>query len=422
MRKMTFIKRKLLDNLRIHLSKNEITVIIGARQTGKTTLMKILERELKEKGEMTLYINLDVEDDVGYLKSQRTLLRKLDLEFGNRKGYVFIDEIQRKENAGVFLKGVYDLELPHKFIVSGSGSFELRENIQESLAGRKRVFELDTVSFEEFVDFKTDYKYEGKLHEFFKVEPAATLLFIEEYLQFGGYPRVATEKSQLEKLENIREIYRSYVEKDITYLLRVAKVHQFSFLVKMLAILEGRLLNLSKLSKDVGVSEKTIREYLWYLEKTYILDTVTPFHTNKVKELAKMPICYFRDIGMRNYAAGEFGRLSDMSFPFQNFVYIQLLELSRELDFTIHFWRSKDGAEVDFVLKRGETLVPIEVKWQDMKDVEIPRSLRSFMKRYEPETALVVNRSFHHATKIYKTSVHILPFYRLQTFIRETFA
>ena len=94
----------------------------------------------------------------------------MKLEFGNDRGYVFIDEIQRKEDAGLFLKGIYDYELPHKFIVSGSGSLELKEKIHESLAGRKLMFEIWPVSFFEFLNFKTDYKYEDKLAEYFAVE------------------------------------------------------------------------------------------------------------------------------------------------------------------------------------------------------------------------------------------------------------
>ncbi len=154
-----YIKRKILEELRKHLKKKEISFIIGPRQAGKTTVMKMLENELKRKGERTIFFNLDIEQDKEFFSSQRILLKKIELEIGKKKGFVFIDEIQRKEDAGIFLKGLYDMQLPYKFIVSGSGSTELKEKLHESLTGRKRMFELSTLSFDEFVNFKTNYKY-----------------------------------------------------------------------------------------------------------------------------------------------------------------------------------------------------------------------------------------------------------------------
>ena len=190
---MIIIKRKLLKDLISHLVAKEISLIIGPRQAGKTTLMNFLREHLSRQGEDTLFLNLDTEMDSQYFLSQQHLIDKIKLEFGDKTGYVFIDEIQRKENAGLFMKGIYDLNLPYKFIVSGSGSLELKEKIQESLVGRKRVFELNTISFEEFVDFKTGYRYENRLDEFFNVEQEKTLGFQAEYLNFGGYPKIVLE-------------------------------------------------------------------------------------------------------------------------------------------------------------------------------------------------------------------------------------
>ena len=132
------IERKLFTDLVSHLSKKEISLIIGPRQAGKTTLMDLLRERLDNQGERTLYLNLDIEWDRPHFDSQSALLRKIELELSKQRGYVFIDEIQRKENAGLFLKGLFDLKLPYKFIVSGSGSLELKEKIHESLVGRQR--------------------------------------------------------------------------------------------------------------------------------------------------------------------------------------------------------------------------------------------------------------------------------------------
>ncbi|HQE49950.1 MAG TPA: ATP-binding protein [Fervidobacterium sp.] len=418
---MGFVKRVVLDEIRLHLEKPEITVITGPRQCGKTTIMKILENELNARGKKTLFMNLDVEEDMAHFSSQNGLLRKIELEIGS-EGYVFIDEIQRKENAGRFLKGIYDMNRPYKFIVSGSGSIELKVDLQESLAGRKRIFEVSTISFEEFVNYKTDYRYEGKLEHFFEIEKAKTHSLLEEYLNFGGYPRVILEQESKEKREIIREIYQSYIERDITYLLHIARPEQFSLLVKVLSLLDGKILNLSNLSSEVGISIKTVKQYLWYLEKTCIIDKVSPFSTNPAKELTKAPICYFKDIGLRNYAAGEFGNISDYGFAFQNFIYLQLSELAKRYDFSIHFWRTKDRAEVDFILQKGRQIIPIEVKYKNINTFEITKSMRNFIERYNPEAAAVINISSFHEESIANTKTSLLPFYKLRTFVEEKFS
>src|SRR3989338_8852975 len=127
------IKRALLRDLKEHFNKKEITFIVGPRQAGKTTLMFLLKKYLDRLEEKTVYLTLDIERDRQFFASQESLINKIKLVIGD-KGYVFIDEIQRKENAGIFLKGIYDMNLPYKFIVSGSGSVELKEKIHESLA------------------------------------------------------------------------------------------------------------------------------------------------------------------------------------------------------------------------------------------------------------------------------------------------
>ena len=257
------IKRKLFKSLKDHLTHKEISLIIGPRQAGKTTLMLLLKKQLEEKGYPTLFLNLDIEADKRFFASQETLVRKIELELGKNNGFVFIDEIQRKEDAGIFLKGIYDMNLPYKYIISGSGSVELKKKIHESLAGRKRIFELNTLSFEEFVHFRTQYRYENKLLDFLRLDPDKAKLLLEDYLLFGGYPRVVLAKNINEKQQEISEIYQSYLEKDIAYLLQVKKTDALTNLVRIAAAQPGSLINFSKLSSILGMSAPTVKEYLW---------------------------------------------------------------------------------------------------------------------------------------------------------------
>jgi len=284
------IKRAILPDILAHLTKKEMSLIGGPRQSGKTTLMLLLKEHLEKAGEKCIYLNLDIEADKVHFQSQSALVNKIALDVGSKKAFIFLDEIQRKENAGLFLKGLYDMNLPHKFIISGSGSIELKEKIHESLAGRKRLFELSTLSFEEFVNYKTNYNYENKLQDFFQIENDKTKAYLHEYLNFGGYPRVVLEETLTEKTNTIVELYRSYIDRDIAYLLNVQKTDSFSMLVKILASQVGELVNISELSATLNLSMAAVKNYLWYLDKTYITRSVTPFFTNVRKEITDIDV------------------------------------------------------------------------------------------------------------------------------------
>lgn len=407
------IKRKLYNKLVEHLKEKEITFIVGPRQAGKTTLMLWLKEFLEKKKEKTLFLNLDIESHKEFFSSQEKLLKKIELEIGKNKGYVFIDEIQRKGNAGLFLKGIFDMNLPYKFIVSGSGSVELKEKIHESLAGRKRIFELSTVSFEEFVNFKTNYKYENKLYDFFQLERSYSEQLFEEYINFGGYPKVILTDKISEKLEIINEIYQSYLIKDISYLLKIHKIEAFSSLVKILASYIGNPMNFSEISSITGVSIKTLKDYLWFLEKTFIIKKVSPFFRNVKKEIKKSPVIYFYDIGIRNFTIGIFGNLKDiktLSFTFQNFIFLLLKEKLNSM-YKIYFWRTKDKNEVDFIIDLGQTLIPIEVKYKKMQTPEITRSLRNFIETYKVKKAYIVNLTLEEKIKLNNTEIFVVPYY-----------
>ena len=380
--------------------------------------MLLLREYLQKKGKPTLFLSFDIEKDREFLISQERLIRKIELEMGKEKGYIFLDEIQRKENAGLFLKGLYDMNLPHKFIISASGSVEMKEKIHESLAGRKRVFELGTVSFEEFADYKTNYRYENKLMDFFEMEETKTGLLLEEFLNYGGYPRVILEKKEEEKRKIIDEIYRSYLERDVAYLLGVRKTDDFTRLFRVMASQIGSLVNISELSSTLGISIPTIRNYLYYLEKTYILKRVSPYFKNIRKEITKAPVYYFVDLGLRNYATGEFGRVKldgDSGFVFENYVFGVLNEEFKTTAASINFWRTKDGAEVDFVISLGDAVIPVEAKKKNLKKPEITRSLRSFLNKYNPEKAFVVNLALQDKKKTGNTIVRFVKFWETVT-------
>jgi hypothetical protein len=410
------IQRSIFQELLGDLSNKEISLIVGPRQAGKTTAMRWVEERVRQQGTRTVFLNLDVEADQPFFQSQQSLVNKLRLEFGNEFGVAFIDETQRKENAGLFLKGLFDQGLPYKLVVSGSGSLELKEKIHESLVGRKRLFELPTLTFAEFVNHRTEYQYQDRLQQFFQVEKDRSEALLIEYISFGGYPRVVTQARSEDKRRTLDEIYRSYLERDIVALLRVEKSEAFSRMIRLLAHQFGQIVNYSELATLLNISVPTLKSYLWNAEKTFVLKALSPFFTNPRKELAKSPVLYFHDLGLRNYIGGVHGALhgdANLGPLFQNFVWRLLWEQTRVQPTTLHYWRTKDKAEVDFVLETSSALIPVEVKYRQMRQPKIGRALRSFISAYHPHQAWVVNLGLSSQMKINGTQVRILPYSRL---------
>jgi predicted AAA+ superfamily ATPase len=286
------------------------------------------------------------------------------------------------------LKGIYDLHLPLKLIVSGSSSLEIRSKVQEALTGRKKVFHLGPFDLEELSSAKSlllghsdvsgDKKYFNEL--------------FSEFLTYGGYPAVALARDREIKIQILSEIFRSYIEKDVKSFLHIENEYAFRNLVKILASQTGNLVNKHELSSSLGIHKNTLDNYLFYLEQTFLIDFIRPFFKNSRTELLKNPKAYFNDPGMRNFALGAFGEFDfrpDRGCLFENFCYLCLK--SKIEDFaTIHFWRTKAGAEVDFVVS-GKEVVPVEAKASSMREPKISRSLRSFIYSYRPARAFYLN-------------------------------
>jgi predicted AAA+ superfamily ATPase len=410
------IERDILPEIKDHLDQPEITMLIGSRQSGKTTILNILKSGLLASGHPIIYLNLDIDLDMAKCVSQETLMNYVRLEFGENKGYIFIDEIQRVTNAGLFLKGIYDRQIKHKIIVSGSGSLELKEKIAESLAGRKRLFYISTISIHEFINYKTAYKYKDKLIAFFSLFREMEESILTEYLIWGGYPKVVTSTSFREKQVALSEIFQSYVERDIQLLLKLEKRKEFIQMLQMLASSPGQIVQYLKIGNLVDLKSTTVKNYIWYTTKTFILTEITPFFSNKAKELTHAPMIYFNDHGMQSFLAGNLNykmTLPELGFKFQQLI-LQLLTLAIvNTSAKIFYYRNQNQTEVDFIIQYGNRIIPIEAKAIKYDKPKVEKALRSFMDMYACERAFIINRSLQDTIKIKNTSVYFYPWYYL---------
>jgi len=411
---MEFIPRKTYTQIKKHLAQPEISLILGPRQAGKTTIMEKLAEELKNSKQTSLFFNLDIIEDRQFFQTQHTLLDRIEKGIGKKPAVVFIDEISRLENAGLFLKGLYDLKTQYKFIVSGSGSLELKANILEPLTGRKKIFYCFPLSFTEFTAYKlkVDLKDTTKALD---LNPHQCQRLVEEYLTYGGYPRVALAQTHQEKTDILSEIFLSYLEKDIRLLLKVEKERAFENLVRVLASQVGNLVNRVELSSTLGINEKTLKKYLYFLEKTFVVNLVNPFFRNARKELTKSPKIYFCDLGLLRLAQGRLSltRTESSGSLFENACFLRLKELG--LLKPPQFWRTKSGAEVDFIIfspKTGKP-IPVEIKLSPGKKPALGKSLISFLKEYQPEKAFIYTKETKLTLKKLGTKVEFVPYHHL---------
>ncbi len=411
------IQRDLISQVRDHLQQKEITLLIGPRQAGKTTLLRELSDDLRRQGYPCLFFNLDIDTEAPFFTSQQTLVDRVKAEFGNQKGYIFIDEVQRIVNAGIFLKGIFDRQLPWKWIATGSGSLELKEKIAESLVGRKRNFYLLTVSVWEYIHYKTGGRYGNQLSTILAIDIALENQLLMEFLRFGGYPRVVTADTLQEKKALLSEIFQGYIERDIQILLRLEKSRSFVTLLQLLANRTGQLINYNELASACNLSVPALKNYLWYAEKTFIIKSVSPYFKNKNKEIIKAPQYYFIDNGLANFLSGHIDapeRPELTGQQFQQLVFQILHDRYQHEPVGIHFWRTQSQAEVDFVLDFGAHQLPVEVKSAQMTTPKITRSLHSYIDQYQPKEAWVINRSLHQSMIVDQTQVHFMPWYMIR--------
>lgn len=395
------VKREIFGEVAAHLEKPEITLITGSRQVGKTVLLFQLKDYLLKKGigeGLILFYNLDIISDWELFQDQTEFIEFIKEKSEKERIYVFIDEAQKVPDAARFFKGVYDSNLNAKLILSGSSSLEIKAKFKETLSGRKIIFHLPVFTFLEFLRHK-DKDLAGLIEEKRNISTISQehlFKFYQEYLIFGGYPRVVIAGSKEEKKKIINEIYSSYVEKDAVGFFEIKNKTAFNRLLKLLAGQIGQLINVGELASNLGVDRETVERYIRALEETFILKKITPYFRNPRQEIIKSDKIYFLDSGIRNLLLENFNSLdlrADKGALLENAVLNEILFRTRNKFCQIHFWRTKQKAEVDFVIEKGKNLLPIEVKFS-LKTNKKTLGLKNFQKKFKPEESIIVSFLF----------------------------
>jgi len=347
--------RKIYTELENHLTKKQVTVILGMRRVGKSTAVKHLLNEVKHSNK--LYIDCEkIEYQTLFnMPSYDGILNELELLGINFKkpAVIALDEIQLIKTLPSFIKYVYDTYRV-KFIVTGSSSYYLKNQFTESLAGRKIIYEMYPLSFDEFLQFKghkitntqkySQVNFNATWYNKFKV-------LYKEYLMFGGFPEVVLHKNNKDKTYLLWDIVNSYIDMDVKLLSDYSLNKDLFNLIKLLSSRVGSKIDFTKLGSMVGIDRRKISDYLYLFENTYLIYLVKPYTKNIDKEITQQPKIYFADNGILNVLGGS--SISSGQI-LENAIAVQYNQL-----FTLNYYQKKSGQEIDFIL---DGKVAIEVK------------------------------------------------------------
>ena len=364
------INRTLQNSVLTRLGDRKVIIIYGARQVGKTTLLKEI---FKNKADV-MWLNGDENYAKALLDDNNS--ERLRAIIGKNK-YVVIDEAQRVENIGLKLKIIYDNITDVKVVVSGSSSFALANSVNEPLTGRKWEFQLHPFSFEELVN------EHGLLKE---------LNLLEQRLLYGSYPEIVVKSEDAHPL--LMQLSSSYLFKDVLEFEQILKSNKLLNLLHALAFQVGSEVSLSELSRLISLDVKTIDKYLTLLEKSFVIFSISSFSRNLRNEIKKGRKIYFVDNGIRNALINQFAPLlnrNDVGLLWENYLISERRKyLSNNNIFkSTFFWRTHSQQEIDYIEEQDGFLATYEFKFNANKKVK-ERPL--FTKTYPNSSFTVVNK------------------------------
>lgn len=384
------IKRFILSKLEGEFRHPEIVILLGARQVGKTTLLRALERYARARGYKTAFYDLEQPDILaGFNRPDKDIFE----EFCKSGEVIFIDEFQYVANISKIFKAIFDARKKVKIFCSGSSSLEIHKHLKESLAGRRFLYQIYPLSFAELRANSSSYD-------------------IRDYLIFGGMPGLTQADSKERKQQILNELLGSYILKDVKSLIKEENIRAFNHLLYLLAERQGAIISVNSLSAEIGLSSKAINRYLDILEQTYVNYRIYSYSKNLGNELKKSCKTYFYDIGIRNMLLKDFSSLSrrpDKGVILESFVFLRLQGILTP-NMEIKFWRTKDGGEIDFIVLKDRKPIPIEVK-SKVNPGDVPPGIKRFINRYKTvNTAYVINENLDSELKYGECNIYFITF------------
>lgn len=363
-------KRLLLQEIIDRCFRQKAIIVLGARQVGKTTLLKIILQEQKDD---TLYLNCDEPQTVSVLTNRN--LKELKMLVGASR-LVVIDEAQKVDNIGITLKLIVDNMPDVQVIATGSSAFELRNRLNEPLTGRKYEYQMFPISTAEI--FNTEGILEVKR-------------LLEPRLIYGSYPDILNQGNNPREL--LQMLADSYLYKDILASDNLRKPDMLDRLLRALAFQVGSEVSYNELAQTIGSDSKTVERYIELLEKCFVVFRLNGLSRNLRNELKKAKKIYFYDNGIRNAVIQQFAAAemrNDMGALWENFFISERIKFNhyRHHYCNVYFWRTKSQQEIDYVEEADGVFNVFEMKWNPMKsNSSIPKS---FLESYPVASTAIV--------------------------------
>lgn len=336
--------------------RGKVLILIGSRQVGKTTLISEISKTFAQ--EDVLFVNCDESDIRAVLEnSSSTALKSF---IGSKKLFI-IDESQRVKGIGLTLKLIADTLKEVQVIATGSSAFDLRNELEEPLTGRKIVIELFPISTQEMVSH-TSFIEEKRM--------------LEQRMIYGMYPEIINNPTDAKKL--LKELSDSYLFKDILSYKDIRQPDALRKLLTALSLQVGSEVSYNEIGNLIGLDKETVERYIDLLEKSFVVFRLTSLSRNGRNELKKSRKIYFYDNGVRNAVINNFNPLSlraDVGDLWENFM---ISERRKTLHYNqifanTYFWRTHTQLEIDYIEEREGKLFTYEFKWSDKKKAKIPK-------------------------------------------------
>lgn len=366
---VTFI-RAIEEKIKRLLFQRSMILILGPRQSGKTTLSKKI---ISDFGNSGAYYDCQLEEVRSHFVMGRP---DLLLPLTTDKKIVVFDEAQTIQNIGSILKAYHDTYPEVQIIATGSSSFDLANKIVEPMTGRTIEFQLLPLSLDEI-----------------RSAQKITQNDMYDFMQYGTYPAIVAASTKELKEIAIKNIATNYLYKDVFMFEAIRNPKVFEDLAKLLAYQIGQMVSIAELAGTLGVSRSVVQKYLRLLEQAYIIKIIHSFSNNPRTELKKAFKVVFLDVGVRNVLAGGNEPLEereDKGGIWENFFISERLKIGSLETFPpeILFWRTRQGIEVDVIEKNGDSITAYECKW---KKEEVP--FKEFLKKYSGAKTFVVSPS-----------------------------
>lgn len=377
-------KREIFDSVMKYIDTEDIIVLIGARQVGKTSIMYYMMDYLKSTWEVCHYMDLE---DSRYLKIvndwvdsfENYLIEEWKKVSWWNKLFVFLDEIQYMDNPSSFLKLIADHHKDLKLVVSWSSTFEIKSKFKDSLVWRTVTFEIFPLSFSEFLLFKW-YIFPENMKISQKKTDEMVVLF-KEFTLYGGYPKIVLADDVDKKETYLQQIIDTYIRKDIRDLAKITHIDKFNKLLEVLASQTWNVLNVLELANTCNLAKQTVENYLFLLENTYIIRLVRPFHKNLRSELFKSPKIYFYDSWIAQMLWLKKLQSEIIWNVFETTIFGELTK--KYWKNNVFYWRTTDKREIDFILNIQNDIIPIEIKLNFSKSNI--STIKYFTNKYQVE-------------------------------------